>query len=160
MFKRIAAAISVVTIFAASSLTEETWKIASLNWEPYSGAEMRTQGNSVQKLRILLKKEKINLIVEFYPWKRAQIIAKNKEYVGYFPAWPEEVYEGFTASPAVDWSEIGIMQHLGSNLRFESVDDLFKNYIVGIVQTYAYPKAIDDAIKKYPNHTEKTPNEI
>ncbi|WP_319525706.1 transporter substrate-binding domain-containing protein [uncultured Desulfosarcina sp.] len=160
MFRIFATAIFVVMIFAANSMAEETWKIATLNWEPYSGAEMATQGNSIQKLRLLLKKEKINLIVDFYPWKRAQIIARNKEYVGYFPAWPEEVYEGFTASPTVDWSEIGILKNTESSLRFESVDDLFKNYKVGIIQTYTYPKVIDDAVKKYPNHTEKAPNEI
>lgn len=160
MFKIIAAAFVVVMIFAVNSLAEETWKIASLNWEPYSDASMTTQGNSIQKLRVLLRKEKINLIVEFYPWKRAQIIAKKKEYVGYFPAWPEEVYEGFTASPAVDWSELGIMKQSESSVCFESIDDLFKKYMVGIVQTYAYPKVIADAVKKYPNHTEKAPNEI
>jgi len=160
MFKILATAIFVVMIFAANSHAEETWKIASLNWAPYSDAEMATQGNSIQKLRVLLKKENINLLVEFYPWKRAKIVAKNKEYVGYFPAWPEEVYEGFTASPAVDWSEIGILKNTESSVRFESIDDLFKNYIVGIVQTYTYPKVIDDAVKKYPNHTEKAPNEV
>ena len=155
-----AAALFVVMIFAVNSPAEENWKIASLNWEPYAGAEMATQGNSIQKLRVLLRKEKINLIVEFYPWKRAQRIAEKKEYVGYFPAWPEEVYEGFTASPAVDWSELGIMKHSESSVYFESIDDLFKKYMVGIVQTYAYPKVIDDAVKKYPNHTENAPNEI
>ncbi len=29
----------------------EVWKIASLNWEPYSSAEMITQGNAIQDLR-------------------------------------------------------------------------------------------------------------
>lgn len=160
MLNKLAAALFVVMIFAVNSIAEETWKITSLNWEPYSGVEMRTQGNSIQKLRVLLKKEKINLIVEFYPWKRAQIIAKSKDYVGYFPAWPDEVYEGFTASPPVDWSEIGIMKNSESSVRFKSIDDLFKNYKVGIVKTYAYPKIIDDAVKKYPNHAENAPNEV
>jgi polar amino acid transport system substrate-binding protein len=160
MFKIIAAVFFAVMIVAVNSPAEETWKIASLNWEPYSGAEMTTQGNSIQKLRVLLRKEKINLIVEFFPWKRAQRIAEKKEYVGYFPAWPEEVNEGFTASPAVDWSELGIMKHSECSVRFESIDDLFRKYRVGIVQTYAYPKVIADAVKKYPNHAEKAPNEI
>ncbi len=160
MFKKLVVAVSVMMIFAVNSYPEETWKITSLNWEPYSGAELTNQGNSVQKLRELLKKEGIRLIVEFYPWKRAQMLAKTKEYVGYFPAWPEEVYESFTASPAVDWSEVGILKHSGNRVSFESIDDLFKKYKVGVVQTYVYPKDIADAMKKYPDHTDGAPDEV
>ncbi|MDM8549102.1 transporter substrate-binding domain-containing protein [Desulfobacterales bacterium HSG2] len=161
MFKKLAfAAVSVMMIFTVNSYAEETWKIASLNWEPYSGADLTTQGNSVQKLRELLRKEGIRLIVDFYPWKRAQTLAKTKEYVGYFPAWPEEVYEGFTASPAVDWSEVGILKKSGSSVSFESIDDLFRKYKVGVVKTYAYPKTIADAMKKYPDHTDGARDEV
>lgn len=85
--------------------------------------------------------------MEFYPWKRAQLVAKTKEYVGYFPAWPEEVYVGFTASPTIDWSGIAIMKRSESSVSFESLDDLFNQYTVGIVNSYAYPKVIDNAAK-------------
>lgn len=160
MFKKLVVAVSVMMIFAVNSYPEEIWKIASLNWEPYSGAALADEGNSVQKLRELLKKEGISLTVEFYPWKRAQMLAKTKEYVGYFPAWPEEVYEGFIASPAVDWSEVGILKQSGNRVSFENIDDLFKKYRVGLVQTYVYPKEIADAMKKYPAHTDEAPDEI
>ena len=158
-FNYLVTALSVVMICASNLFAAETWKITSLNWEPYASAEMTTQGNSIQKLRELLKKENINLIVEFYPWKRAQLLAKTKEYVGYFPAWPEEVYEGFTASPALDWSEIAVIKNSESSVSFESIDDLFKKYMVGIVNTYTYAKVIDDAIKKYPDHVDEAPND-
>ena len=160
MLKIFTVAVLITMIFSVNSFAEETWKITSLNWEPYSGAELTTQGNSIQKLRELLRQKGIRLIVEFYPWKRAQKRAKEKEYVGYFPAWPEEIYEGFTASPAVDWSEIGIMKQSESNVSFGSIEDLFKKYIVGVVKTYAYPKPIAVAMKKYPNHTDGAPDEV
>ncbi|MCP4715830.1 MAG: transporter substrate-binding domain-containing protein [Deltaproteobacteria bacterium] len=151
--------IFIVTTFSVKSYAEETWKITSLNWEPYSGAELTNEGNSIQKLRELLKKAGIKLIVEFYPWKRSQEKAKTNEYVGYFPAWPEEVYEGFIASPPVDWSEVGILKQSKSSINFESIDDLFKKYRVGIVSTYTYPKVINDAMQKYPAHVDGTMNE-
>ncbi|MCP4345560.1 MAG: transporter substrate-binding domain-containing protein [Desulfobacterales bacterium] len=161
MFKKIVfTTIFIMMTYTVSPHAEEIWKITSLNWEPYSGAEMTTQGNSVQKLRELLKKEGIRLIVEFYPWKRAQHKAKEKEYVGYFPAWPEEVAEGFTASPPVDWSEVGILKNSGSSVSFKSIDDLFKKYRVGIVKTYVYPALITDAMKKYPEHADGAPDEL
>ncbi|MBF0572577.1 MAG: transporter substrate-binding domain-containing protein [Desulfamplus sp.] len=111
-------------------------------------------------MRELLKKEGITLIVDFFPWLRSKHNAKKEEYLGYFPAWPEEVDDGFVASKPVDWSEVSILKQAGSNVSFNDIDDLFKKYKVGIVQTYVYPKLIDDAMKKYPNHADKAPDEV
>lgn len=152
--KRIIFVMVFMLVFSVHSYAEETWKITSLNWEPYSGDGITTQGNSIQKLRELLRKAGIRLIVEFYPWKRAQMKAEEKEYVGYYPAWPEEVHENFIASPPVDWSEVGIMKQSGITLKFKTIDELFKHYKVGIVRSYVYPSVITDAMEKYPNHVE------
>lgn len=149
-----------IVMMATNSLAEETWKITSLDWQPYSGSDMATQGNSIQKLRALLKKEGITLLVDFYPWLRSKHNARGEEYIGYFPAWPEEVDEGFVASPAVDWSEIGILKQSGKDIHFNDVDELFRNYKVGFVKTYVYPKEIDESIKKYPTHADGAPDEV
>jgi len=133
-----------------SNLHAETWRIASLDWQPYSGSDLVNQGKSVNKLRRLLKKENIELIVDFFPWLRAQNYAKNKKYIGYFPAWPEEVKEGFIASSAVDWSYISVLSLLTSNIAWNGLDNLFKTNQIGIVQTYVYPDFIQRLIKKYP----------
>lgn len=148
-----------IAMVTTSSFAEETWKITSLDWQPYSGSDMASQGNSIQKLRELLRKEGINLIVDFFPWLRSKNKAKKEEYIGYFPAWPEEVDEGFVASKPVDWSELSILKQTGTNVSFENIEDLFKKYQVGIIQTYVYPKIIDDAMKKYPDHVNKAPDE-
>lgn len=164
LFNRIwlpALAILMLTaVFLAGPVSAETWKITSLNWQPYSGAEMSSQGNSVQKLRKLLEKEGIELVVEFYPWKRAQYLAGKTDYVGYFPAWPEEVGEGFTGSSAVDWSVLGAIKQTGKDVSFDSVADLFKNYKVGIVSTYVYPKEVEAAMKANPGNTDKSADEV
>ncbi len=138
----------------------ETWKLTSLNWQPYSGAEMTSQGNSIQKLRLLLEEQGITLVVEFYPWKRAQHLAGKKAYVGYFPAWPEEVAEGFVASPAVDTSVIGYMKRKDDTIDFSSVEGLFESYKVGIISTYVYPASVQAAMKAYPKNTDKSSDEL
>jgi len=158
--KVVLAIVLFFTIFSLNSYAEETWKIASLNWEPYSGAEISNQGNSIQKLRELLKKEGISLIVEFYPWKRAQNKAKTVGYIGYFPAWPEEVTEGFVASLPVDWSSISVLKKTGNAVDFTNMDELFSKYKVGVVSTYVYPEAISIAMKKYLKHTDGSQNEV
>ncbi len=158
--------ISVLFIFTigaflltAISAPAEIWKITSLDWQPYSGSDMANQGESVNKLRELLKKEGIELVVEFYPWTRAQKLAQTKDYIGYFPAWPEEVKEGFVASLPVDWSYIGVMTFAGSNATWEGVEKAFTKYRVGIIDTYAYPQDITEAMKKYPDNTKTAKDE-
>lgn len=152
-------------VFFFSTLTAhvhaaETWKITSLDWQPYSGSEMTNYGNSIQILKELLAQKGIKLLVEFYPWKRSQFKATQKDYVGYFPAWPEEVVDGFFASPPVDWSELGVIKRTGTDISFDSIDELFKKYRVGIVKNYVYPQIIEDAMKKYPEHVAGAPQEV
>ena len=136
-----------------------TWKITSLNWEPYAGKNLPDQGKSIQKLRHLLAKKGIDLIVEFYPWRRARIIAKTEGYVGYFPAWPEEIEDGFTASPRIDWSQIAIMKRKNAHITYKSLSDLFKKYSVGVIRTYSYPGIIEKAIHNSPGNVDRAPNE-
>ncbi|MGD9731044.1 MAG: transporter substrate-binding domain-containing protein [Desulfamplus sp.] len=162
LIKRIIVSTIVVIILATSSFCEEKeiWKLTSLYWQPYSGKDMADQGKSIHKLRELLKKENITLIVDFFPWSRSKQYAKTEDYIGYFPAWVEEIDEGFVASPPVDWSELGVMKKKSSNVIFHDIDELFQKYKIGIIQTYVYPKNIVDAIQKYPDNVDKTPNEV
>ncbi|WP_147822445.1 transporter substrate-binding domain-containing protein [Salidesulfovibrio onnuriiensis] len=149
----------LVSFLAPGASAQEVWKITSLDWQPYSGSDMASQGNSIQKLRDLLQKEGIELKVEFYPWARAQKLASTADYVGYFPAWPEEVTEGFTASEPVDWSEIGVLTYKGSGLQWSGVDALFGE-MVGLVGTYTYPQNITAAAAKNPANVDKASNEV
>ncbi len=130
---------------------EEIWRITSLNWEPYSGEHLPGQGSSIQALRNLLKPHNIRLEVEFYPWKRAQLLAKGKKYIGYFPAWPSEVQAGFRASPSIDFSHLAVIKHSENKLKFTTLNDLFTNYRVGLVKTYIYPREIDQLIDAHPS---------
>lgn len=154
--------IFVVILFVLGfqfSAIAETWKMTSLDWQPYSGSDMTNQGNSIQKLKTLLKTEGIDLLVEFYPWERSQMLAGTKDYVGYFPAWPEEVDTGFTASDPVDSSNIGILVNTDSTLVWKDIDTLVKNYKIGIISTYVYPELIEQAVKKYPANVDYSQTE-
>lgn len=151
--------VSLLSFAFSVTASAETWKITSLDWQPYSGSDLSNQGNSVQKLKSLLKKEGIDLVVEFYPWERSQKLAGTKDYVGYFPAWPEEVDKGFTASAPVDWSNLGIMVNSDSSVKWKDIDDLFRNNVVGIVSTYVYPENVQQAMKKYPQNVDKSIDE-
>lgn len=135
------------------------WRVASLNWEPYSGAEMSTQGNVVQRLRCLLKAVDVQLLVEFYPWARAQEFAKEPEFEGYFPAWPEEVLPGFLASEPLAWSDVSVMTYAGSNVEWTDLETLFKEQYVGLIRTYAYSDAVMKLAKQYAENVTLLPSE-
>lgn len=136
----------------------EVWRVTSLEWPPYSDSRMHSEGNSVQKLRNHLELANIRLTMEFYPWLRAQQIAQHDGYFGYFPAWPEEVKEGFIASPPIDWSEVGVLTRADSEITWTSLEDIFKHR-VGTVRTYEYPAPIKDFLLDKKNRIDSSPNE-
>lgn len=140
----------MVLITPRPVIAEEVWRIASLNWEPYSGAQLPEQGASIQALRAILQPHGIRLEVDFFPWRRAQMMAQDEIYVGYFPAWPTEVQAGFVGSAAIDYSHLAIIKRSDSEVRFSSLDSLFRDYRIGLVKTYIYPQQITDIISKYP----------
>ena len=144
----------------ASPSSAQTWKVTSLDWQPYSGSDIANGGNSVQKLRDVLAKAGIELVIEFYPWARAQKLASTTEYVGYFPAWPEEVYEGFVGSDPVDYSYVGVLSYRNSGLTWNGLEDLFRNHVVGYVRTYTYPEIVETLKQQYPQALDPAPHEL
>lgn len=143
----------IMCILSPFAYAGEVWKVASLDWEPYSSSDMNNQGNVIQKLRNLLAERDIELVVEFYPWSRARQIAKDESYVGYFPAWVEEVDEGFIASPPIEDSWIAVLKKPGRELRYRGVEELFMKYSVGLVSSYNYPTQIEKASELFKKNT-------
>lgn len=134
--------------FISPGIGSETWKVTSLNWQPYAGETLKNQGRSVEKLKKLLKKNRINIEVEFYPWNRAKLKAKESAYLGYFPAWPEEVKEGFVASVEIDSSQIGFIKLENKAITYKTNKELFEKYRFGIVESYVYPKELTKFFKE------------
>jgi polar amino acid transport system substrate-binding protein len=128
----------------------ETWRITSLEWPPYSGSNLKGGGKAIEALRIALKKAEIELEVDFMPWTRAQSVAAFPQYIGYFPAWPEEVREGFAASDPVDLSLVGVLQRKGLSATWSTIEELFQKYRVGFVKSYVYPADLQRQI--YQNY--------
>ena len=143
-----------------SAQAGEVWRVASLEWLPYAGEKAQAQGQAIDKLRRILAADGIELEVAFYPWSRAQRKATEPAFVGYFPAWPEEVRAGFVASAPVDESMLGVMSYAGSDIRWHNLEQLFKNQVVGMVRTYVYPAEIQALIDKYPGNVRFTSDEL
>lgn len=150
---------SLLLFCSSIAKAEETWTITSLEWQPYSGSKLPGDGEAIQKLRELLKTENIQLKVEFHPWERAKLLAKNKKYFGYFPAWPEEVEKGFISSTAIDISTISLIKLKSQAIDYKKTEDLFKKYRFGIVETYDYPEELKRQFKTFPKKLNLAPDE-
>ena len=57
----------ITFFFSCPSKANDVWFVTTLNWQPYSGAEMINEGNAVQKLKNKLKENNIESLFEFYP---------------------------------------------------------------------------------------------
>lgn len=122
-------------LFSFQVLATETWKVASLDWKPYTGESLPEGGMGIVILREALKAEGINLVVEFYPWSRAIQKARDPAYAGLYPAWDEEILSGFIKSPALFKSPVGFVEPRGRPLVWSKLEDL-KGKTIGVVQNY------------------------
>ncbi|MEW6991975.1 substrate-binding periplasmic protein [Colwelliaceae bacterium 6441] len=125
------------------------WKIASLEWPPYASASMTNGGIAIERLKKILQAKGIDLKVDYFSWEAAQEIAKSHDYVGYYPAWPSEVYEGFVASPTIMNSHLAIMHSANSEQLYVNLEQLFTTYKVGVVSSFTYPAIIEKVINSY-----------
>ena len=145
MFQRlllVTAMLAATTGFAA-----EKWKVASLDWQPFSGKALPEGGAGIAVLRAALKAEGIELEVQFYPWSRAIKTAKDPSFAGFYPSWPEDVGAGFTASAVVFKSPVGLVEPKAKPLVWNKLEDL-KGKKIGTVQDYGNTQEFMKLIKE------------
>ncbi|UGV32318.1 hypothetical protein LO767_07530 [Halopseudomonas aestusnigri] len=130
-------------------------KITALDWEPYTGSSMVHGGNAIQHLRTILGQCNIDLQVEFYPWRRAQQIAHQLGYLGFFPAWPIEVGDGFVSSGEVTPSHLALMAMADSDVQVDEIDEAFASHRIGIVKSYIYPERFQSLLQRFPDSIDR-----
>lgn len=138
--------ILITLMFAVQAGAAEKWKIASLEWPPFTGKTLPDGGAGTAILREALKAEGIELEIEFIPWSRAIKVAKDSSYVGYYPAWPEDVIDGFSKSDIIFKSPVGIAELVAKPLAWEKLEDL-KGKKIGTVQDYGNTAEFNALVK-------------
>ncbi len=125
----------LLVAFSWSAHAADVWKVTSLDWQPFSGSSLPEGGAAIAVLRAALKAEGVTLEVQYVPWTRALRLAKDPAYVGYFPAWREDIQDGFMASAALFKSPVGFAEPKESPLQWSRLEDL-KGKTIGTVQDY------------------------
>jgi polar amino acid transport system substrate-binding protein len=132
----------------SAAFSDEVWKITSLEWPPFTGKNLPDGGAGIKALRAALKTQGITLQVEFYPWTRAIQVARQPDYIGVFPCWPEDVdvaAKGFEKLPTLFSSPIVIAQNKAKPLSMQSLNDL-TGLTIGVVQDYANTAAFNQMV--------------
>ncbi|OYT91140.1 MAG: ABC transporter substrate-binding protein [Burkholderiales bacterium PBB3] len=122
-------------VFASASHADEVWLVTSLEWPPFSGQNLPDGGAGIAVMRAALATQGVKLVVEFYPWTRALMTAKNPRYAGVYPTWPEDVGVGFSSSAVLFKSPVGFVEPKSAPLRWARLEDLAGKKI-GVVQDY------------------------
>ena len=126
--------------------------LATTSWQPYFGSELKDGGYFVVISREAFKRVGYDLKVEFMPWKRALVLAKNKDrYDGLLGAYySDERTQHFKYSDPIDKTEVVLMSKKHKKISYKKLSDL-KKYKIGIVRGYINSEEFDkaDYLQKY-----------
>lgn len=135
-------------IFLLPSLGQaETWKIATLEWPPYVCSRCYKNGAAAHALREELSKQGITIEFVFYPWVQAQKRGGSKTFVGFFPAWQEEIPEGFMGSIPLFESPVVIVERKDRAIKWSKLADL-KGKVFGVTEGYGYTKEFNKLVSE------------
>ncbi len=132
----------VFSIFLAIQgyASEKEIFLTSAEYPPYYCEELENQGCITEIIREVFKRVGYDLKVKFYPWKRAEMMAKKGFSDGMFPPWHTKEREKwfFFSNPIPPPNIMGFYKRKDKIITFKTYQDL-QPYRIGSVLGYAYP---------------------
>ncbi len=135
-------------VFAAS----KTIKLATLDWEPYIGRDLKDNGYVAEIVREAFRRKGYTVKIKFLPWARVLKMAKDGKVDGYFPEYYSAERENeFLFSNEFPGGPLGFFKRKDSDISYNKLTDL-KPYRIGVVRGYVNTKEFDaaDYLKKEP----------
>lgn len=143
--KKLSALLLTMMVAFSSLAKAETVYLTSLEWPPYSSAELPNQGASIAVAKAAFAAMGYQLEVEFYPWSRAVALAtRDEKYAGYFPEYWYESDE-FSFSDPMGIGPLGFVENVNKPITWRSINDLTA-YRIGTVQDYVNTDELDAMI--------------
>ena len=144
--KMINICLAICFIFTASSaMAGKKVVLASLDWEPYIGQNLKNQGYVAELVKEAFKRKGYDLEIKYMPWARVIKMAKKGKYDGYFPEYfAEELKTDYKVSSAFPGGPLGFFKRKGDKIKYNSIKDLIP-YKIGVVRGYVNTKEFDDA---------------
>ncbi|OEU65063.1 MAG: hypothetical protein BA863_04165 [Desulfovibrio sp. S3730MH75] len=136
-------------VMLSSAQADNTIILTSLEWPPYTGANLPGNGESTVTVREAFSAMGYNVIFRFLPWKRAVRSAKAYPLiVGYFPEYFSKSREKeFIYSNSIGCSPLGLLTRKNDPIVWDKLDDLAK-YKLGLVSGYINTASFDNWVTK------------
>lgn len=120
--------------------------LATLEWPPYTGADLPGNGASAVIVREALKAAGLELEIRFYPWSRLlNETANDPEIDGYFPEYAGRESQYLYSAP-IGKSLLGFAKRSSISRSWLSYDDL-KEFRIGIVSGYVNEPKFDKMVE-------------
>lgn len=130
---------------------ENTILIATLDWQPYIGQDLKNYGYVYQLVKEIFEDKGYKVQIQFYPWSRTMQKALSGEVDGYFPEYfNEELKKDFYFSNPYPGGPVGFYGRKDVQYQFKTQYDMkdFRAlipYQIGIVRGYTNTKYFDEA---------------
>ncbi|KPA14846.1 amino acid ABC transporter substrate-binding protein [Candidatus Magnetomorum sp. HK-1] len=132
----------------------QTVTLATLEWEPYIGPNMKNNGYVHEIVAEALKRSEVEVDIRFLPWARAVNTAKTGKRDGLFPEYYDESrLADFVFSDSFPGGPVGLYKRKDKKIAY-SLDPQkdqslalkgLKDYRFGVVRGYINTKAFDEA---------------
>ena len=138
----------------SANAAEKKVTLATLNWEPYVGKELKNLGFTSEIIQKAFEKKGYSVEFKFYPWARGLKMTQEGSIDGIFPAYfNEERDKIFIYSISFGTGAVGFYKRKDKKISFSAdpiqkpVEALkaLKQYRIGLVRGYANTKEIDEA---------------
>lgn len=142
---RIALVLLGVTGGAAPALAQQSVKLTTLDWCPYTCVTAPDGGFSSVIVREAFKAAGYKAEIEFLPWQRAVAKAKDSaEVAGYFPEYPADI-DGFSLSPSIGTGPLGLIMRKGAPVPAPTAEAL-RTLKLGVVSGYVNAAPVEAAM--------------
>ncbi len=134
----------LTSLFLTNSGAAQTMSLTSLEWPPYTGADLVDDGASAKVVREALTSAGMDLQVRFFPWQRAvQTAQQDANFIGYFPEYHAESIEvDFLFSDPIGTSPLGFIENTDKPVTWAALNDL-KPHTIGVVSGYVNTAEFD-----------------
>ena len=145
----------------------ETVTLATLEWEPYIGPNMKSNGYVYEIVEQALKRSNIAVDIRFLPWARAVNTVQTGKRDGLFPEYYDEGrLADFVFSDSFPGGPVGLYKRKDNKISY-SVDPqkyqtaalkALQQYKFGVVRGYVNTKEFDEAtfLKKEEVNSDET----
>lgn len=153
MVRQICFAVSLLTILTFPAQTQaagasQTVRITTGHWPPYLDESRPGEGFLAEIIREAFATEGITAEFSFFPWSRALVLVKSREYQAsaVWSCTPQRQMEYVYSAPILPYQYV-FYHRRDASFDWRQLSDL-EGMVIGLTQDYSYGQTLADALEK------------